>query len=271
MLNIQGKEAKQRYQQYLERRMDVFEKKLVRETLSILRKQFKVAALLVENGEYHIDYAVEKYRLDIRVVLTQSNLRTTQSFGNEMLDYIDAEVKGNEAYQRKDTENEFLEAVKRWSKIYGARKVTKINNTTKKTLARIIKKGIANGLSNKEIADLIRQVNIGINRTRASLIARTEVHTAAVYGQDEAVTASRLKTEKEWISALDHRTRTFPKSKFDHVKAFGERVPKDEMFVQTGERLKYPGDPAGAADNIINCRCIAIYHVVRDIVNRNAA
>jgi hypothetical protein len=37
----------------------------------------------------------------------------------------------------------------------------------------------------------------------------------------------------------------------------------DQAFEVGGEMLMYPGDPAGSAGNVINCRC-AISHVVDD-------
>ena len=36
----------------------------------------------------------------------------------------------------------------------------------------------------------------------------------------------------------------------------------DGEFIVGGEALSYPGDPKGSADNVINCRCVVMYHTV---------
>jgi uncharacterized protein with gpF-like domain len=96
-----------------------------------------------------------------------------------------------------------------------------------------------------------------ISRQRGALIARTETHGAANYGADGAARATGLKLRKEWIAAEDERTRP------DHNEANGQIVDMDQAFDVGGEALMYPGDPAGSAGNIINCRC-GVSHVVDD-------
>ncbi len=39
----------------------------------------------------------------------------------------------------------------------------------------------------------------------------------------------------------------------------------DEAFDVGGEQLMYPGDPAGSAGNICNCRCTVIYFSVQTV------
>jgi hypothetical protein len=35
-------------------------------------------------------------------------------------------------------------------------------------------------------------------------------------------------------------------------------VPIDGFFDVGGEQLQFPGDPAGAPENVINCHCVSI-------------
>jgi uncharacterized protein with gpF-like domain len=60
--------------------------------------------------------------------------------------------------------------------------------------------------------------------------------------------------EKEWLSAIDERTRDA------HVAANGQVVPVEEPFIVDGEELMCPGDSGAgvSAGNVINCRCTMV-------------
>ncbi len=94
---------------------------------------------------------------------------------------------------------------------------------------------------------------------QAIRVARTEGHrareagTAQVYG-DAAGMGVVLK--KQWLAASDERVRD------SHADADGQEVEPDEPFVVNGEELMYPGDPAGSAENVINCRCTQVPVVI---------
>jgi hypothetical protein len=64
---------------------------------------------------------------------------------------------------------------------------------------------------------------------------------------EEQVGAGLL--QKEWVAALDSRTRA------SHLRAHGQRVGTEEVFLVGGARLRYPGDPLAPARETINCRC----------------
>jgi len=90
---------------------------------------------------------------------------------------------------------------------------------------------------------------------RAERIARTEVIGALNGGHLDGYREGGASS-KEWLSTDDDRTRgADPKDEFNHLAADGETVDLDAEFTKTGEALQYPGDPAGSAGNIINCRC----------------
>ena len=65
-----------------------------------------------------------------------------------------------------------------------ANKVTEISMTTRKHIKQTIKKGIAEGLSIPEISKLIRR-NRSFAPYRATMIARTETHSAMNYADFE--------------------------------------------------------------------------------------
>ena len=96
---------------------------------------------------------------------------------------------------------------------------------------------------------------------RATTIARTEVISANNSGgyQSARATAEVLGADpahvvKQWLSTSDSRTRD------SHLEADGQQVlGMDTPFTVGGDSLEYPGDPAGSGEEVINCRCTALY------------
>lgn len=135
------------------------------------------------------------------------------------------------------------------------RRITSVTETTRQQIVNQITAGQNAGDGIAAIAKRISD-NVGIiSRQRGALIARTETHGAANYGADGAARATGLNLRKEWVAAEDERTRV------EHAEADGQIVDMDQAFEVGGEMLMYPGDPAGSAGNIINCRC-AVSHIV---------
>ncbi len=123
---------------------------------------------------------------------------------------------------------------------------------------KVLEEGIQEGYGIEKIARNIQSSN-GMSRVRARRIARTEIVSASNEGSMVGARATSLNLQKEWLSTQDGRTRTFVDSNWSHVQADGETVGMDEMFEDTGEPLKYPGDPSGSAGNVINCRCTVVH------------
>ncbi|MBT2601411.1 MULTISPECIES: phage minor head protein [unclassified Oceanobacillus] len=89
----------------------------------------------------------------------------------------------------------------------------------------------------------------------AITIAQTENHRVRQAGElasmEQGVKAG-IDIKKRWLAAADGSTRDA------HQHADGQTVDIDKPFKVDGEELMYPGDPAGSAENVINCRCEAI-------------
>ena len=86
---------------------------------------------------------------------------------------------------------------------------------------------------------------------RLETIARTETIKASNAGS-EALYKDWGMEQKEWLATMDGRTRDA------HAAASGQVVGIDESFEVGGQMLAYPGDPAGSAENVINCRCTVL-------------
>ena len=149
-----------------------------------------------------------------------------------------------------------------------ATKVTEVSETTKKSIRKSIKKGISEGLSIPQIAKLIRQDN-AFKPYRATMIARTETHSAMNYANFEISGKLGLnRPVKEWNSALDDRTRAW------HRNMNGTVVKRDDVFkvltpIAGGgfveKRMNFTGDyQNGGALNVINCRCFTLYYDSED-------
>jgi uncharacterized protein with gpF-like domain len=137
------------------------------------------------------------------------------------------------------------------------RRITSIAETTRQQIVDAVAMGYNEGLGTAAIGKRIRDNVQGLTVWRAAMISRTETHGAANYGAQEAARETGLVLRKEWVAASGERTRD------DHRRADGQIVNMDEAFDVGGEALMFPGDPAGSAEQVINCRC-SVSHIVVD-------
>lgn len=128
----------------------------------------------------------------------------------------------------------------------------------KRQISASVTSSIIQGKSIKGMTDDLQTRIPTMNRDSAIRTARTAVTNAQNAGrQDSYVAAEKMgiEMEKEWVAALDSRTRP------EHAEADGQVVPIDEPFIVGGEKLMYPGDRNGSPWNIYNCRCTMIAKV----------
>jgi hypothetical protein len=121
----------------------------------------------------------------------------------------------------------------------------------KKKITQEVSRGIATGLSYSEIArNISNAAKAPLNR--AMTISRTEGHRIQQTSSDDARHTAKNKgadVVKQWDSTLDGKTRP------SHRMVDGEIREPDEKF---SNGLKFPGDPAGGAAEVVNCRCVAL-------------
>lgn len=147
----------------------------------------------------------------------------------------------------------WLEMIRNFLLTYGARKVTSISETTIEWITKYVEKAVENGWGVERMA---REMQMdGITLKRARLIARTESVAAMNYGSDMAARQSGLMMEKIWLAADDNRTR------HSHRQVDDEQVGMEQRF---SNGLRWPGDPEGAREEVINCRCTVAHEAKRD-------
>lgn len=172
-----------------------------------------------------------------------------------------------------EAETLFEQIMREFINRFGGLKITQIIETTRDQIMRAIERGIKDGLSVDEIASAMRQTVPALSRTRAHIIARTEVHTAAMHASQEVAKTAVAPLNKRWISVFDHRTRDFGEGGDGIVDQANHRImhevtiPIDQYF-EVPKRgggfdlMMYPGDPNAPAYQIINDRCGLVYRRV---------
>lgn len=84
---------------------------------------------------------------------------------------------------------------------------------------------------------------------KAARTAMTSAHSLGKLKAYERAADMGIDVEKQWLAALDSRTRG------SHRHLDGEVVELDAKF---SNGLKYPGDPDGPAPEVYNCRCTLV-------------
>lgn len=134
-----------------------------------------------------------------------------------------------------------------------ASRITGITQATRDQVRAVLVDANARNLSVRETAANLTPVLSG-NKKRALLIARTETTRAASAGAEAAAMSSLLVLQKKWVATVDSRTRP------SHLAMLSAKpVARDGTFLVDGLHMKYPGDPAGGAANVCNCRCSVVY------------
>ncbi len=129
--------------------------------------------------------------------------------------------------------------------------ITNINRTTRAALRASLSEGVS---ASETLGELVARVDEAFDGRRANslTIARTETAPAYNFATQEAWKQSGVVTAKQWLSAKDDAVRD------SHEGADGQEVPLSASFSVGGESLRYPGDPNGSGENIINCRCTMV-------------
>jgi SPP1 gp7 family putative phage head morphogenesis protein len=132
-----------------------------------------------------------------------------------------------------------------------ADRMPKLAEGVHSTLSKGVRSQLLQGISENEDIGLLRQ-RIGrvfnVASGRALTIARTETGIAMNGVRNAAFRAEGIQ-QHEWITARDANVRD------THGPLEGSVVKIGEPFANG---LKYPQDPSGSPEEIINCRCAAM-------------
>lgn len=114
--------------------------------------------------------------------------------------------------------------------------------------------GILQGDSIPELSERLLSI-VGNNEVSARRSARTMMTSVENKARDdsyEELKSKGVELETIWLATLDDRTR------HSHRQLHGEVRGEDGKY---SNGLRYPADPAGAPEEVYNCRCCEISHV----------
>ena len=191
------------------------------------------------------------HRVAVSALLSQQARKVIPTFGAATLRDVRASAKGRGIKAAGD-ESLFSRLVAQW---LGQRKnmASTIAQTTLNDVLGAVQSGLDDGDGTDEIARAISGVT-AFSPYRSATAARTETHAAALFAQIESGRQAEsdldIELVKTWLPTLDDRTRDAHAEMSDYGA-----IPLDEKFIVGGEEMDRPGDPAGSAGNVINCRC----------------
>ncbi len=126
-----------------------------------------------------------------------------------------------------------------------------VNDTTLASLRKTLRTGVAGGESIPELQRRVQKVFSIADKTRATMIARTEVLSSANKASLEAYRQSGVVDKKEWLNAGDADVR--PSHQIN-----GQKVALDKKFtLGSGVQTDGPGQSGVAAEDIL-CRCTTV-------------
>lgn len=253
MINLRTRKSKMKYVNKIKKISYNFEKKLFR----ILKKYFLNLYSKIANNYEKIDEIIERSKPELSNIFKRFYKRIILYFAGFFLDELKLNLQKSfkNLYERKDDLfDELLEDVIETFNKRSILLIDGISLTTNKRIQKIIEEGLRNGEGRTEIAEKILELGEIDSKVRAIRIANTETHSAMSQTFHELALEEDILEEHEWVTAGDERVR------YSHEEADGQRVPVDEPFFVDGEYLYFPGDTNGSPGNIINCRCVEIFH-----------
>ena len=136
-----------------------------------------------------------------------------------------------------------------------AERVVLVQGTAKATLMRVFKQLSSDpefmAMNERQAQKILRQKFGQYSKSQAERLIRTEATNAANMATLQSATDmfGQENLQKEWMTSIDGRERSA------HRAADAQIVDFKERFLVGGEQLFNPGDPAGSAKNVVNCRC----------------
>lgn len=100
-----------------------------------------------------------------------------------------------------------------------------------------------------------------LSRTHATSVLNSAVDRAGTTAEDRD---AHVRLTVTWASLHDGHTREA------HLRADGQTVPLGSTFTVGGEQLRFPADPLGSPENVLNCRCALFASSTRTADGRTA-
>lgn len=251
------------------RKRRVLERQMARDIESDLKEMYSdiTAALKGKKDPRLAEYAMQKAVDENIPVIKRSIQRhikyTVQEFGNVIFNEAKSIFPGIEKKSTKKYED--------WAQRYIQKRtgdaIGQIEGTTRKQVQRVVKRlteqAVIEGDSTAEMASELQNEFSSLSKSRAMLIARTEVASASNETSLQAVRSLEIPNMvKEWVSSQDDRVRDGGSDGNgpDHEFMNGVTAELDEPFaVPPDATMDGPGDMGGGPSQVCNCRCVLVF------------
>lgn len=248
--------------------------------LEDFQKMFADIRAVKDTGLDSIEFAVERALVEshkqMATTISKHIKRTLEVFGR--MAFADAKYQRLETLEHKTAFRRFLDFIEIFVINHTAESIKNIEKTStdrvRRTIKELVLDTIENGEGNAALANRITDVfsddnAVSINKSRATLIARTEIALASNNGMREAVKTLQVPNlVKEWLSVQDGgqsgggRTRD-DSEHANHLAMNGMKVELDEKFtVPPDASMDGPGDVSAPIEQLANCRCTLTFSQV---------
>ena len=248
---------KNKWQKAFERQLDIAEKKQVANVKRYYKSQYnKGINSFISEGQTNFQLLFdEKDLLKIyRNLYVDIGLR----FANWYAKNFDKFIK--KSFDTKPYNSIWENSFASYGSAIGAQRVTLVSGTAKKTLIgftqKLMRDPVFMTLGAEERGRILRNQFNKYSQYQSERLVRTEATAAANFAQTEAAQTifPKEQLQKEWIASFDDRTRD------SHAEAgSGNPINAKDTFLVGGQFMMFPGDPAGGAAEVINCRCSVAY------------
>lgn len=221
---------------------NLFEKR-VRDHMRDLQRQV-IARLHRGKAEEPAHIVLDEVMFDLEDAKKDSTRRTTQM-------YTSAVEEGAKSFLEAANISIDFDLLTQPAKDFLLKKRMEIGDIIDTPLYDQVRGALVNGMNEgasvDRIAEMVLEV-FDVNRSRARRIARTEIAQAFNFGRYAAMDAAGVE-KIEWLSARDDRVRD------SHEEVDGDVITLGDQF-KNG--LRYPSDPEGPAEEVVNCRCTSL-------------
>lgn len=240
------------WQKAFEKQMDIAEKRNIGFVKKHYQAEYKKgidAYFALGPTNYDNIFTLEGFTKIYEKLYSNISMRYAKWYARNFDKYI---TKGVDPNEFEDIWNEKFALL---GNTVAAQRVTLVSGTAKKTLINIIAGFMADEsfmvLGVVEQGRMLRNAFNRYSLNQATRLVRTEATAAANFGtlQSAETLFPKSQMKKEWIASFDDRTRDA------HVEADGTIVNYNDSFLVGGDFMQFPGDPAGSAANVVNCRC----------------
>ena len=252
---------KDKWQSAFERQLDIGEKKQIAIVKRYYKREYnKGIESFIADGQTNFQLLFDNKDLlrIYRDLYIDIGMRFANWYVNNFQKFITKSVN------TKPFDDIWRNSFASYGSAIGAQRVTLVSGTAKQTLIKITERLMRDPefmtLGAVERGRILRNQFNRYSQYQAERLVRTEATAAANFAQTQAAQTifPPEQLQKEWIASFDDRVRD------SHSEAGGSNpIPANQPFIVGGNEMMFPGDPAGGAEECINCRCSVAYFPIQ--------